>query len=597
MPADLHDKIEHFVIHLVAFLFAFSTISAAFLAYGVYQNNTVSNLKPASAVYAAYQIWQQTDWNGSTSSETSSVPWGTIGGWDKYYSGSGVTTNSSGFTLSGGGNIVSSVFDTGEKRTNNFAADNSSGLTLSAKGADSAAAVKNSVTWVTSNFCTLAAYRYVQYKIENTSGGSATINYVYMGVFPYSIYGTVRDSATGNPLSGVSINYGSGSTTTALLRDRNLVVKSALAAGPVPGSGYYSFTIDFVSSKQVTITASKTGYNSQTKTINLPSDACSSTDTNVDFSLTKASSSSGGTTTGNTSTTSSTSIGLTEFQQIDLPAAFTAAGSTTTDLSKVADPKKIENFTLDIPGKNKIVFKDALDLSAKSTADALKELDKYIKIDGTGVIELDSKKLPALNKKATLTMSELKYTFTPTILVDGKTGSTGVVSNIKYGGGTLTFDVSHFTRYEAAAKFELLAPVSTSVSSPNTIIKARISDLEASINGTFNDITLAKITPDPKTGEFTLQKLVFKEGENTLKLSGQSKLGKVAPLTVTFFYGTENVVTKTSNNENQALIVVLVVALAFATLLGYLIYRRKKPHLKTIFGGDQKKVQEKTEIK
>jgi len=600
MPEHHHSKIEHLLIHLVAALFTFSTISAAFLAYGVYQTTPTPIVTPTSVISPkiaqsagpGHFTWGQTSWTGGTSTSSFAVPWNTSGGWDKYVSAANVTIDSNGIhdDGSGTGQLISTIFDLGTERLSYVIPTN--GGTVETRSGDSTSAIE-SASWGTLG-CP-DNHRYTQYKLTNLPSGYYGVTQVSFGSILVVILGTITDASTGNPITGATVSSNGTSTTTAFNQpaSRFSLIKQVEAAGqPTPGS--YTLSLGYTGTTSYNITASATGYQSQTKTVGVdPYVGCSYSAT-ANFALSKPT---GVPPSGQTSTKTSTtpSVSLTEFQQIKLPAVFTAAGSTTTDLSKVTDNKKVESFTLDIPGKNKIIFKEALDLSAKTTADALKELDKYIKIASVGMIELNSKTLPALNKKAALTMSGLKYLSTPTVLVDGKTGSKGVVSSIKYAGGTLTFNVSHFTKYEAAAKFELLAPVSTSISSANTIVKVKISDPEAVVTGTFNEVNLAKISPDPKTGEFVLEKLVFKEGENTLKLSGQSKLGKVAPLTVTFFYGAEKTVAKTSKTDYQALIVVLVVALAFAILLGYLIYRRKKLHSKTVLGGEKKQAQEQSQ--
>jgi|GEM_PF-6610530 len=570
-----HNKIEVFLIHLVAVLFTLSTISAVYLASGISQTNQTNNFNSTRVAFAAYAAWVQTNWDGGTSSDTYAVSWNTTGGWNKYSSGSGVTAGGSGFTLDAGGNIVSSVFDTQGKRINNFAADNSSGLTYSARGASSVSEVA-SATWLTSGFCNLSAYRYIQYKIENTSGSPVAVNYVYLTPIGYAIYGTVSDASSGNPLSGVTITYDGGTTTTASLnlpKADSSLIKQVLAAGNPP-PGYYVFTIDFIASRQVSITAAKSGYNSQTKSTTSPGNSCSLTDDNIDFSLTKASNSTSGD-NSSSSTYTGPPVSTAVFQTTTLPSVFTAAGATTTSLAKVTDPKNVTNFTLDIPGESKIVFTDKLDLSGQLTVNALKELDKHLNMGAPGVVDLDSKALVALNKRATITMYGLKFTSTPEVLVNGKKDTSGLVGSIHYAKNTLTFNVKHFTKYSAAPKLEIISPTGNTVSDQNTTIQGRISDPLAVVTGTFNGTTLAKITPDKKTGQFTISGLAFKEGENILKLSATSKLGNVLPLTAKFTYSAKAAATSNSNLY-IALIIVLIAATGFALLLLYLIYRRRK---------------------
>src|SRR3990167_5449349 len=97
-----HSKIEHFLIHLVAVLFLFFSVSAAYLGYGVYQNENKVNYQPKSqipqveAVGPFNKTWVQNSFTGGAISSSFAVPWNTDGGWDKYESSSNTIINSSG---------------------------------------------------------------------------------------------------------------------------------------------------------------------------------------------------------------------------------------------------------------------------------------------------------------------------------------------------------------------------------------------------------------------------------------------------------------------------------------------------------------------
>jgi hypothetical protein len=217
-----------------------------------------------------------------------------------------------------------------------------------------------------------------------------------------------------------------------------------------------------VNNGTITVIVSAPGYVSQTKNFKMTttSGSCPQ-DTVASFLLTKISS-------GNTTVTPNSQNVSNDLKTVVLPARFQQPGNSTTDLTKISDPTKVPDFTVDVVGRNKITFKEVLDLSSSTATSIISKLDTYIKADKTGVVEVDSKSAPFLNKKATITMVNLTFPITPKILVNGKEDAT-VVSNIKYLNGTLTFDVAHFTKFEAVASVPTVVPTNNT-NSTNLIV-------------------------------------------------------------------------------------------------------------------------------
>lgn len=134
----------------------------------------------------------------------------------------------------------------------------------------------------------------------------------------------------------------------------------------------------------------------------------------------------------------------------NLPEEYQQEGSETTDLSQVDDLSSVENFTLDIPGKNKVVFNEPVDLSADDIFDRIND---GVNIDETGKVEIDSELLPELNKPASITMSGIDLE-SPEIIKDREEEAN--VSNLNYDRDSqiLTFDVEGFSTYEAVEDAE-----------------------------------------------------------------------------------------------------------------------------------------------
>ena len=131
--------------------------------------------------------------------------------------------------------------------------------------------------------------------------------------------------------------------------------------------GTYTFHLQAKPSRVVTITA-------KSSSSNPPSDSPSETPFSPSSPSTDSSSSSTGTTTQTTAASEET------LNDVDLPKVFAKKGSKTTNLAKISNLKKVRSFTLDVAGKNMIVFNEPLDLSSDKLVAQFKKLDKYVKM-------------------------------------------------------------------------------------------------------------------------------------------------------------------------------------------------------------------------
>lgn len=194
-----------------------------------------------------------------------------------------------------------------------------------------------------------------------------------------------------------------------------------------------------------------------------------------------------------TSKKTKTTITLTEtIKDVSLPLQFKGVGTSTTDLTKISDPAKVENLTLDSEA-NKIIFEVSVDLSSIDTKDKFKTLDTYVKVDKVGTISIDSANLPALNKPATLTMKALKFVKTPRVLVNGKEDSS-VAKIISYKNGILIFSVSHFSTFTVAPIIGINEPINNFETNKKTVtLKGSVSDPTASVSAKLNKKNLGKL--------------------------------------------------------------------------------------------------------
>ena len=234
--------------------------------------------------------------------------------------------------------------------------------------------------------------------------------------------------------------------------------------------------------------------------------------------------------------------------EVKLPGAFTKVGSSSTDLSKInsEDVAAVENFTLDDPTANKIVFLEPVDLSDDALAEKFAELDTYVSIGEEGRVLLDSVELPALNKKAQITMRNLSLTSstTPVIVEDGEVSSK--VSNTKYSNGLLTFDVSSFSSF--AFRPTLKVEAEEQVTNPSFTINGEVNDLEAKIDIYLGEERIAEELDPDDEGKFVFAYSLV-NAENNFKVIASSLNGEVADVefTTNFTGGAQNAEKKTTS--------------------------------------------------
>lgn len=569
-------KIKRIVPHLVVGTFLFLVIVISFLGYVVYENSSLD--KPGSGSKGKVlgdfdpQAWTQDDFTGGISGQTGTMNWdpGLPTNWKKYSTATNITQDLVGIKATApGSTLTSSILDQGptyRTRYMGFTTDTypNTTTTVHVRGANSEGGI-GSAAWELlpdgdfQAVC-LGGVRYMQYKVQFAQTNDPFYNFWALAA---------KVQVTGNTgLGGVTITANGNSTTTNTDGSYNL-------------EWWYKTT----NATNFSVSASKTGYKSQTKTATINPAACD-WDQTINFTLEKTSSSDSSGSSDTSSTSSSESATSSEvpttttdsITKVVLPSIFTKKGSETTDLSKIKDPKNVKNLTLEVVGKGKIVFKDPVDLSAKKTIAAFEQLNKYL-IIGSGYVDLSSKILSALDKKATIVMYELTHLFEPEVLIDGKKDTKKVVSNVVYDEktGTLTFDVAHFSKIVAVPKIELLEPAVDKVENPNALIKGRVSDPNATLTARFNEQDIESINVDLKSGEFTLEGVIFREGENFLTIEAESKIGKVLPLVKTIIYQPTTAAVDVANQTNYPLLIVsLIVLMIFLMLAGYLIYRKRK---------------------
>ena len=189
-------------------------------------------------------------------------------------------------------------------------------------------------------------------------------------------------------------------------------------------------------------------------------------------------------------------------------------------------------------------------------------------------MKLDSENLKELNKKAQIEMAGLPYLEKPKILVDGEEDPS-VVSNITYEKGIATFDITHFSKFEAVPTIELVEPTDNfDVQNPSITLKGKISDPTATVSASLNSTDLGEIPVASGSGEF-VKNITLTEGDNTILVTAASSLGATLSAQLKGVYQPEKL--------NSFLIIggaSILVVLTIAVAVIYFIRKKKKPTLK-----------------
>lgn len=119
---------------------------------------------------------------------------------------------------------------------------------------------------------------------------------------------------------------------------------------------------------------------------------------------------------------------------------FTHFDGATTNISSM-DIRNITNFVVESSSYGRINF------SGNISLEQCYDLDSFINIS-SNKIQMDSGALTSFNKSAALRLYGLTFS-NPRILIDGQVCSSDVCNKISYSGGTLIFNVTHFTAFSS----------------------------------------------------------------------------------------------------------------------------------------------------
>ncbi len=282
-----------------------------------------------------------------------------------------------------------------------------------------------------------------------------------------------------------------------------------------------------------------------------------------------------------------------ETVELILPSIF--KGKTTDLNGKTREElKNIENFTLEVPGKVKIVFSEKIDFSSDDTISRLRELDKYAVLDQLGTVSIKSDLMPELDKPAKITFFDLKYIplgndYTPLILTDSVINTTAV-KNISLRGDKIEFEVTGFSTYSLSPQLKF-TDIPEEVEESELQLTGKIDDLDANIIVYLNGQLLDQNISINDKGEFTIN-LNFEDKENEIKIITTGISGEQTTQTfkITYTGSQKSEETPTQgNNVSQTFSIILALFLVITGISSgaWYYYRTKKNLPIWPFGGDK----------
>lgn len=283
-----------------------------------------------------------------------------------------------------------------------------------------------------------------------------------------------------------------------------------------------------------------------------------------------------------------------KIKAIKLPEKLTKIGSTSTDFSKLNKDKlnAVENFTLDNPGVNKIVYLDKLNLSNFNDFARINLLGDYIDLETAGKVKFDTDLFSVFNKKARITMYNIKLVQLedlPTAIILRNGVESSSTTNVSYSNNQLSFDVDGFSTY--TLKPQLVVDYSNLVAAtdkgaPDTYknegnsfkFVAQVDNLDAKVtvysNGNVVNIPTTPAATGRVEGDITLA-----SGNNRIRVEARLPNGEKVEefFTVTF---EQPVVAENGASNVFGIIMFLLILLAGGGLAVYYFVKLRKKEAK-----------------
>lgn len=263
---------------------------------------------------------------------------------------------------------------------------------------------------------------------------------------------------------------------------------------------------------------------------------------------------------------------------------FYQQGAKTTRLSMIKDPSKVQNFTLDLLGKEMVTFKGIIDLSDKNSIKYITNLAEYITFEYLNFI-VDENIMKHFSVPLEITYYDVPFVYNPDVIKDDETILTkDKLSNYKFyiidNKTQVSFIINEAGSYQLIPHFEVYITDNQGIKNDNnlTTFSGRISDPKALITVKLNsnEIKDAVSGIEPATGSFSFSVNLI-EGTNIIEIDATSEYGKVEGIKrIVQFYSTAKKVEQEKAGISPVNIAALVLAVVAIILIWALHSTRKR---------------------
>lgn len=276
-----------------------------------------------------------------------------------------------------------------------------------------------------------------------------------------------------------------------------------------------------------------------------------------------------------------------DIKEVLINELFYQEGSKTTKLTEIEDPSKIEDFTLDLINKVKVVFKESVDLSNEEAVHFIANIADYMTFDYL-YFWVAPELMSYFNVPLELTFYDLPYVWEPNILKDNayilvEDEIENFRSAIVDDKAQISFIIRETGGYGVVPRLEIYIKDNQEIKTADNkaTFTGRISDPAAIIKISLNNKELKDLQPkiDPATGEFSFV-LELSEGANLIEAEAVTAYGEIAPITkIVQYQQIDQMAVSETDIFNPIYYVVIILgflALVLIIAIVYLVKTKKK---------------------
>jgi len=232
-----------------------------------------------------------------------------------------------------------------------------------------------------------------------------------------------------------------------------------------------------------------------------------------------------------------------EIKDVLINELFYQPGSTSTKLTKIENAQNVEDFTLDLIDKVKVVFKEPVDLSSEEAIHYISNLADYMTFEYL-YFWIDYNMMSFFKVPLEITYYDLPYVWEPDIIKDDQfilenEEIENFRSKVVDDKSQISFIIREAGGYRIIPRLELYIEDNLKITDlvNHPPFAGRISDPTANLTISLNGKELKdkEVTIDSQTGDFSFR-LDLIDGSNLIEIEADSVFGEIAKVTKIVHY-------------------------------------------------------------